>query len=244
MLVLGGTAESRGLALALERDPAIEVISSLAGRTAAPLALPGRTRVGGFGGVGGLAHWLGEHRVDLLVDATHPFAATMTATAAAAARQTGVPLLRLSRPEWRSCAHDQWHEVVSLAEAAEVLPQLGIRVFLTTGRQGVGAFAQLDELWFLVRCIETPAPPMPQAMLLLLERGPFDAGSELALMHQHRVQVLVTKNSGGAATAAKLAAARELRLPVVMVRRPSAPAGVTTVDSVALAVRWVAAQPG
>jgi len=248
VLVLSGTSEARSLAATLADDPTLRVMSSLAGRVARPQLPAGRSRVGGFGGPEGLAQWLVTEHVDVLVDATHPFAATISAAAAVASRRTGVPLLALRRPEWAPVAGDRWHEVDSLAASAVALPGIGSRVFLTTGRQGLAEFAHLHELWFLVRTIDPPGPPTPRRMELLLARGPYTEESELALLLRHRVDVLVTKNSGGAATAAKLRAARSLGLPVVMVRRPPAPVGVATVDTVEAALRWLSgigcAQPG
>ena len=244
VLVLGGTSEARALAAALERDPAVDVTSSLAGRVASPALPAGRTRVGGFGGAQGLARWLQQEGVDQVVDATHPFAARISASAAAAARSTGVPLLVLRRPEWEPASGDRWHHVDSLAGAAQALPRLGARVFLTTGRQGLDAFAGLRDLWFLVRTIDPPAPPVPPAMQLVLDRGPYAEESERALMRRHRVDVLVTKNSGGGATAPKLDAARSLGLPVVMVRRPPTPVGVTVLDSVEAVLDRVARRTG
>jgi precorrin-6A/cobalt-precorrin-6A reductase len=248
VLVLGGTSEARALAAALERDPAVDVISSLAGRVARPALPEGRTRIGGFGGAQGLTRWLQQEGVDRIVDATHPFAARISTSAAAAARSTGVPLLVLRRPEWEPAPGDRWHHVDSLAGAAEALPRLGTRVFLTTGRQGLDAFAGLHDLWFLVRTIDPPAPPVPRAMRLVLDRGPYAEESERVLMRRHRVEVLVTKNSGGTATAPKLGAARSLGLPVVMVRRPPTPEGVPVLDSVEAVLDRVARctgrQPG
>jgi precorrin-6A/cobalt-precorrin-6A reductase len=244
VLVLGGTSEARALAAALERDPAVDVTSSLAGRVARPALPEGRTRVGGFGGAQGLGRWLVRERVSLLVDATHPFAARISASAAAASRSTGVPLLVLRRPEWSAAADDRWHHVDSLAAAAQALPRLGARVFLTTGRQGLDAFAGLHDLWFLVRTIDPPAPPVPPAMQLVLDRGPYAEESERTLMRRHGVDVLVTKNSGGSATAPKLDAARSLGLPVVMVRRPPMPEGVPVLNSVEAVLDRVARRTG
>ena len=158
VLILGGTTEGRLLAGALD---GWAVISSLAGRTSRPLLPPGEVRVGGFGGVDGLAAYLRERRIDALVDATHPFAATMTAHAVAAAAVTGVPLLVLRRPGWVAGPGDDWHRVPDLREAAARLPGLGDRAFLTTGRQGIAAFAAVDGCWFLARSVEPPAPPVP-----------------------------------------------------------------------------------
>ena len=244
VLLLGGTSEARALAAALERDPAVDVISSLAGRVARPALPEGRTRIGGFGGAQGLARWLQQEGVDRIVDATHPFAARISTSAAAAARSTGVPLLVLRRPEWEPAPGDRWHHVDSLAGAAQALPRLGARIFLTTGRQGLDAFAGLHDLWFLVRTIDPPAPPVPPAMRLVLDRGPYAEESERVLMLDHRVEVLVTKNSGGTATAAKLGAARSLGLPVVMVRRPPTPEGVPVLDSVEAVLDRVARRTG
>ncbi|WP_329065476.1 cobalt-precorrin-6A reductase [Amycolatopsis sp. NBC_01480] len=237
VLVLGGTAEARALAAELhERD--FRVVSSLAGRVARPRLPVGEVRVGGFGGVDGLAAWLREHEIEAVVDATHPFAERIGSNAFAAAEQTGVPLLRLERPGWQESEGDHWHWAGDLAEAAALLPGLGRRVFLTSGRQGLAAFASLNELWFLIRCVDPPEPPLPAHHEVLLDRGPYEVDSERALITEHGVDVLVTKDSGGAMTAAKLTAARELGLPVVVVRRPARPA-TTVAANVAEAVEWV-----
>ncbi|NJP52093.1 cobalt-precorrin-6A reductase [Streptomyces sp. SBST2-5] len=236
VLVLGGTGEARALAAALDSRPGTRVTTSLAGRVGRPRALPGEVRVGGFGGVPGLAAWLREHQVRAVLDATHPFAAAITGNAARAAALTGVPLVVLRRPGWRPGPGDRWHPVPSLDAAADLLPRLGRRVFLTTGRLGLAAFAHLTELHFLVRSVEAPEPPVPPHTHTLTARGPFTPGEETALLRDHRIDVLVTKDSGGEATAAKLTAARELGLPVVVVRRPPLPRGVTAVPDVAAAL--------
>lgn len=240
VLVLGGTTEARLLAEALHTDtPGLRVTTSLAGRVATPRTPPGALRVGGFGGAEGLAAWLCAHRVDVLIDATHPFAGTMSFHAAEAAATAHVPLLALRRPGWVPAQGDDWHPVASLAEAARALPALGRRVFLTTGRTGLAAFAALDEPWFLVRSVEPPEPPCPPRMSVLLDRGPFTLDGERELLRRHRLDVVVTKDSGGTATAPKLAAAREARLPVVVVRRPPVPDGVPVTATVDEAARWV-----
>ncbi|MFC9328205.1 cobalt-precorrin-6A reductase [Kitasatospora sp. NPDC057015] len=248
VLILGGTTEARRLAAALVTgpgaDPARLVTSSLAGRVAEPRLPAGRVRIGGFGGAAGLADWLRAERVDALVDATHPFAEVMSRNAAEAAAATGVPLLALRRPGWTPAAGDRWYEVASLAEAAALLPGLGRRIFLTTGRQGMAAFAGLDALHFLARSVDPPAPPMPAHTDVLLARGPFTLDEERAVLREHRIDVLVTKDSGGAATAAKLTAARELGVPVVIVRRPEPPGGVPVAEDVAAAVAWLATAGG
>ncbi|MET7918114.1 cobalt-precorrin-6A reductase [Streptomyces avermitilis] len=233
VLVLGGTTEARELAASLAPRPGVRVTTSLAGRVSRPGTVEGDVRVGGFGGAEGLAVWLREHRVDAVVDATHPFAAGITANAARAAAATGVPAVVLRRPGWRPGPGDRWHAVASLPAAADLLPGLGRRVFLTTGRLGLAAFAHQAELHFVVRSVESPEPPMPPDTEVVLARGPFTVADELGLLREHRIDVLVTKDSGGAATSAKLTAARELGLPVVVVRRPPLPEGMTAVPDVA-----------
>jgi precorrin-6A/cobalt-precorrin-6A reductase len=239
VLILGGTAEARALAAVLAADPALEVTSSLAGRVADPLLPAGRVRIGGFGGPAGLADWLRVQQVDAVIDATHPFARSITAGAAEAAAAVHVPLLVLRRPGWVAEPDDLWHWADSLDEAAALLPGLGRRVFLTIGRLGTAAFAHLSDLWFLLRSIDPPQPPLPPHLLVLTARGPFTVDGELALLREHRVEVVVTKDSGGAATAAKLTAARELAVPVLLVRRPPLPPGVRAVPDAAAAVRWL-----
>ncbi|MFJ1929278.1 cobalt-precorrin-6A reductase [Streptomyces sp. NPDC088131] len=241
VLVLGGTTEARRLAellvAALPEDA--RVTSSLAGRVASPRLPPGEVRVGGFGGADGLAAWLRTHQVDALIDATHPFAGTISFNAAAAASAAHVPLLALRRPGWVPGRGGDWHPVGSLEEAARTLPALGRRVFLTTGRMGLAAFAGLDALWFLMRSVDAPEPPYPARMEVLLDRGPFTAEGERELIRRHRVDVLVTKDSGGAATAPKLAAAREAGIPVVVVRRPPVPEGVAVAGTPERALDWL-----
>ncbi|MFF4474444.1 cobalt-precorrin-6A reductase [Streptomyces sp. NPDC001599] len=241
VLILGGTTEARRLAelLAAGQPAGLRVTTSLAGRVSAPRTPPGEVRIGGFGGAEGLAAWLRGHAVDLLVDATHPFADTITRNAAHAAATTRVPLLALRRPGWRPVEGDVWHEAGSLAEAAELLPALGRRVFLTIGRMGLAAFAALADPWFLVRSVDAPEAPCPPRMEVLLDRGPFTLDGERELLRRHRIDVLVTKDSGGAATAPKLTAAREAGLPVLVVRRPPVPEGVPVVAEPAQAAQWV-----
>jgi len=241
VLILGGTTEARRLAELLHPTPDLTLTSSLAGRVAGPRLPPGEVRIGGFGGAEGLAAWLREHRVDALVDATHPFAATISLHAARAAATADVPLLALRRPGWTPVAGDDWREAGSLEEAAPLLPTLGRRVFLTTGRLGLSAFAALDDLWFLVRSVDAPEPPHPARMEVLLDRGPFTLDGEHELLRGHRIDVVVTKDSGGAATAPKLTAAREAGLPVVMVRRPPVPEGVPVAADPETAARWITA---
>jgi precorrin-6A/cobalt-precorrin-6A reductase len=241
VLILGGTGEARRLATALVAE-GVDVLSSLAGRVAHPALPPGELRIGGFGGAAGLVTWLRAHPVQSLVDATHPFAATMTASAAAAADVTGVPLLRLQRPGWSPQPGDDWRWADSEAEAALAVAGFG-SVFLTTGRQSLAAFAGLTGRC-LVRSVDPPDPPLPERATVVLARGPFTIEKELALMRQHEVDVLVTKDSGGAMTAAKLRAAREMGVPVVLIRRPPLPLGVPTVGTVDEALTWLRSQAG
>jgi precorrin-6A/cobalt-precorrin-6A reductase len=241
VLVLGGTAEARALAGQLAGVPGLRVISSLAGRVSHPVLPAGEVRVGGFGGVEGLAAWVRDQDVGAVVDATHPFAETISAHAVDACARAGVPLLRLARPGWVAAGGDDWHEAGSLGAAAALLPALGTRVFLTTGRQGLAAFAGLDRLWFLIRCVDPPRRPMPARREVMLARGPYDRAAEHALMQRFGIDVLVTKNSGGPLTSGKLDAARDLGIPVVMVSRP-APAAAGSVPAVDDAARWVLSQ--
>ena len=224
VLILGGTGEARELAgrLVTSGVPGLRVVSSLAGRVSAPALPAGEVRVGGFGGVAGLTGWLREHAVTVVVDATHPFAETMSEHAEAACAAAPAPLLRLARPPWAAGTADTWHEVDSLEEAAALLPSLGRRAFVTSGRQGLPAFAGVDGVWFLIRCVDPPGEPLPEACEVMLARGPFDAAAEYELMREHEIDVLVTKNSGGELTAGKLAAAGRLGIPVIMVRRSAA----------------------
>lgn len=237
VLILGGTSEAGALASALDAAGVLAV-SSLAGRLAEPRLPDGETRVGGFGGADRLARWLRANQVAAVIDATHPFATRISAGAAEACARTGVPLLRVERPGWTEQPGDCWHRVASLAEAAALTPTLGRRVLLTLGRQHVGLFASIGDCWFLVRCIEAPAPPLPPHHQLLLDRGPYTLDGELALLRHHRIDLLVTRDSGGAATEAKLTAARALKLPVLMVQRPPSPA-ISTVPDVERALAWL-----
>ena len=218
-------------------EPGVEVVSSLAGRTADARLPEGEVRSGGFGGVDGLVGWLAEHQVDAVVDATHPFASTMTSHAAEAARVAGVPLLVLRRAGWREQVGDRWLWVDSAEEAARTLAAVGSRAFLTIGRQGLGKFADTG-LWMIARCVDPPNP-IPSWCELILDRGPYDLHAELDLLRHHQIDVLVTKDSGGPMTSAKLEAARELGIPVVVIRRPALPSGVAAVETVDQVVEWL-----
>jgi precorrin-6A/cobalt-precorrin-6A reductase len=238
LLLLGGTAEARALAARLHPD--VDVISSLAGRVPDPALPVGEVRIGGFGGVEGMAKWLRDEHIDAVVDATHPFAATITANAALACRQLGLPGVVLARPPWPP---GRATIVGSDVEAAGVVAGTGYsRIFLTTGRSGTTAFVDVDA-WFLIRAVTAPDPDtLPARHELLLSRGPYRYEDEVRLMSEHRIDALVTKNSGGDMTRAKLEAADELGVIVVMVDRPALPAGVPTVSTVEDAANWVRAR--
>ena len=242
VLILGGTTEARQLAECLSGRADLDVITSLEGRVASPLLPAGQVRVGGFGGPTGLAAWLEAHGIRAVIDATHPFAATISGNAAAAVAASHVPLLALRRPVWVPGEGDRWCDAASLEHAAMMLPELGRRHFLSVGRRGVSSFVDVPDAWFLVRAIDPPEGPTPPQMELLLDRGPYSLDSEITLLRGRRVDTVITKNSGGEATFAKLMGARELGLPVVMVHRPPIPAGVPEVADVPSAVEWVEAQ--
>jgi precorrin-6A/cobalt-precorrin-6A reductase len=239
VLILGGTGDAVQLAARAAALPGVEVITSLAGRVRQPVAPAGRMRIGGFGGAMGLIDYVREQHIDLLIDATHPFATHMSHHAATAAQACGLPHLMLVRPPWEPVAGDRWLAVESIAAAVTVLPGVARRVFLTVGRQELAAFAPLQELWFLMRMIDPPRPdtPVPPGTLIL-ERGPFTLEEERRLLQTYAIEAVVSKNSGGDATYAKLIAARELRLPVVMIQRAPVPAGEQVAD-VEHAVAWL-----
>lgn len=236
LLILGGTADAARLARAVAGAPGLEVISSLAGRTDTAPDLPGRVRVGGFGGADGLAAFLRAEAIDRVIDATHPFAARISAHAAEACAALGLPRLMLVRPPWPRVEGDRWVEVDTMDAAVATLPGLGRRAFLTVGSGEVAPFAAVRDVWFLVRLLaEQPVPLADYAVVA--GKGPFDAQAEQALMAHHRVDVVVSKASGGSATYGKIAAARARGLPVLMVKRPALPEG-EQVDNVDAAAAW------
>ena len=213
------------------------MISSLAGRVPDPALPAGEVRIGGFGGDEQMRQWLVDNDVDAVVDATHPFAAAITDRAARLCRDLGLPHLILRRPPWDS---SNAIAVASAAEAAEVVERERYsRVFLTSGRSTIGAFTH-SNAWYLIRVVVAPRPEvLPMRHTLLLSRGPYRYEDELALMREHRIHALVTKNSGGEHTRAKLDAAAALYIPVVMIERPPLPPSVTTVGTVDEAVTWL-----
>lgn len=237
ILILGGTAEARALAKTLD-DDGVAVISSLAGRVQHPRLPVGEVRIGGFGGVDGLAQWLRDNRIRAVVDATHPFAARITTNAHAACAVDEVPLLRLARPAWVPGPTDRWRIVPDIAAAARAVADRGGRVFLTTGRQDAHAFAGVENAWFLIRVVDPPDGPLPPRHEVLRSRGPYGLDDERELLAAHDISLLVTKNSGGELTRAKLTAAAEAGLEVIVVQRPPEPAGLGCADTVAAAAAW------
>lgn len=219
ILILGGTGEARALAAALVAQ-GHDVTTSLAGRTTNPVAPAGGLRIGGFGGVDGLACYLSGEGVSQVVDATHPYAAQMSANAVHAAAIAGVKLLRLMRPAWQEPVDAPWRHVADVAAAAHALPHGGTAL-ITSGHGGLEAFFARQDCRQIVRLIESPAEPLPWFMTLLLDRPPYDLATETALMRAHGVTHVVSKNSGGVQTSAKLDAARELGIGVIMIDRPA-----------------------
>ncbi len=259
VLILGGTADAAALAVRLAAVPGLAVTTSLAGITRWSTPIPGTVVRTGFGGAEGLARFMHERGVDRLVDATHPFAAVISRQAVDAARLAGLPLIRLERPAWQPVDGDRWIRAADTAGAAAALAaELGDRpaaVFLTIGRRGLQAFADLAAVRFVIRMVEPPDRPPPFAdHTLLLDRGPFTLEGERALLAHHRIDWLVAKNSGGEAGAPKLQAAREAAVPVVMIERPAAadsapdaaagaPVVAPTVADVAAVLAWLGVAP-
>ena len=218
ILILGGTAEARALAERLV-DLGHAVTTSLAGRTSSPLLRAGELRVGKFGGIPGLVGYLTARRIDRLVDATHPYAGLISINAAAAAERTGIPLVRFMRPPWPEPPDAGWHHVADTAAAAAELPS-GATVLVTTGHEGLAPLLGRDDCTLVVRLIEPPDPPLPRGVRLILSRPPYTLASEMALFAREGVTHLVCKNSGSPQTAAKLEAARQQGITVIMIARP------------------------
>lgn len=246
VLVLGGTGEARHLAGQLVAEGGLRVTLSLAGRTANPHPQPGDLRVGGFGGPQGLGRYIRDNAVDIIVDATHPFAARISQNAEIAAREAMVPLVVVERPAWKPVGGDRWIEAENTTEAAELIGERQRTVFLAIGRQELAPFAARPQHFYVVRSVEPVSPAdAPPTARFILDRGPFTEAAEQALFLEHGIEIVVAKNSGGHATYGKIAAARALRLPVVMVRRPRPPAkdSVVTVEEAVAKIRHLAALP-
>jgi precorrin-6A/cobalt-precorrin-6A reductase len=242
LLILGGTAEAAALARgALARfGEALQVTTSLAGRTERPGPLSGQLRIGGFGGSAGLVAYLRAHSIDWLIDATHPFASRISAQARLACEQANVARLLLLRRPWRRHPLDHWIEVDSMAAAATTVRRVGHRAWLTVGASEVACFSGAAEVRFLVRLVDPPRRPLPLPLYeVVVGRGPFTLVGERRLFERHAIDVLVSKASGGTATEAKIIAARELGLPVIMVRRPVHEPG-EAVETVEAALDWLA----
>jgi len=246
VLILGGTAEARRLAtLVHDRfGEKIRLTSSLAGRTRRPVEISGDVRTGGFGGVPGLVDYIEAEAVSMLIDATHPFAATISRHAAEAVDKSGeAPRLRLSRPPWVQPEGLNAHVVPDMDAVASALRSGGAkRVLVTTGVQNLAVFASLPDIWFLVRQIEAHEKPLPMENAdIIVQKPPFSVEGEVALMQDHNIDTVITKESGGEATAAKLQAATELGIRTILIKRPPEPPG----DKVATpkeALAWIEAR--
>lgn len=243
VLILGGTSEARALAAELDSG-GWDVMSSLAGRVARPRLPAGAVRIGGFGGVEGLAAYLESGNVAACVDATHPFAVMMSSHAVQACSLVGVPLIRFVRPGWGDSADATgWHWVTSFSQAREAAESLGDRPFVTTGRQTLAAFSAWSDREVLVRVVEPLDGGLPASWKVVLDRGPYEQRAEEELLSRHAIDVLLTKDSGGSYTRAKLDAARELGVPVVIVARPGIESGALQAPSVSDVVAWLQSLP-
>jgi precorrin-6A/cobalt-precorrin-6A reductase len=239
ILILGGTTEARLLAERLAHRADLDVTLSLAGRTAAPVPHAVPIRVGGFGGAEGLADYLHNERIDGLIDATHPFADTISENAAAAACQTHVRFVALQRPSWTAVAGDRWTEVSNVSEAVDAIGETSRAVFIALGRNELAAFVTAPQHRYLIRSVDPVDPPLPlPSVTYITARGPFSEAADRDLMTAHGIEVVISKNSGGAAAYGKIAAARTLGIAVIMLRRPSA-LDVPTVGSIDEVIAWL-----
>jgi precorrin-6A/cobalt-precorrin-6A reductase len=242
ILILGGTTEASALARLLEGDERFEPTLSLAGRTASPKPQPLPTRSGGFGGIAGLESWLQDNAIAAVIDTTHPYAAQISAHAVAACNALSIPLASIVRAPWQRQAGDSWIEVETPQAAALALGSNPARVFLSLGRLELAAFAAAPQHHYIARTIDPPGDiALPPDIRFISDRGPFDDAKEETFLTQKRIEIIVSKNSGGSATYPKIAAGRRLRLPVVMIARPQKPSGVA-LDSPQAALRWLEAQ--
>jgi len=239
ILILGGTTQARQLAERLAGRADLDVTLSLAGRTLAPMRLPVPVRSGGFGGAAGLAGYLSSERIDVLIDATHPYASGISANAYTAARMTNVPFVALRRPAWLAVAGDRWTEVDAVRHAVHALGPTPRRVFVTLGRNELSPFAEAPQHFYLIRSVDPVEPPLPLPQVIYLTgRGPFAEADERALMLTHGIEIVIAKNSGGGAIYGKIAAARSLGIGVIMLRRPALPA-TPSVETVEDALVWL-----
>jgi precorrin-6A/cobalt-precorrin-6A reductase len=238
ILLLGGTTEATALCRAMA-EAGIPGTISFAGRVERPVRQPLPQRVGGFGGAEGLARWMAAEGVTHLIDATHPFAAQMSGNAVAAADQTGVPLLALTRPPWAPGPGDDWTRVPDIPAAVAALEGPRRRVMLAVGRMHLPEFAANPQHFYLLRLVDPPqgALPMPDAHVEV-SRGPFTEAEDRALMEAHGIDLVVSKNAGGTGARAKLDAARALGLPVLMIDRPPLPPRAEVHD-MAEALAWI-----
>jgi precorrin-6A/cobalt-precorrin-6A reductase len=239
ILILGGTTEARELAKRLAKRVEYDVVVSLAGRTKSPALQPTPVRVGGFGGAAGLADYLIREKINALIDATHPYANVISANASTAARQTGVPFVALRRPAWVALGGDLWKEVADVAAAVRLLGKPARRVFVTLGRNDIGALTDAPQHFYLIRSVDPVEPPLPLPQVsYITARGPFTEADDRALMDLHGIDAVIAKNSGGTASYGKIAAARALAIEVIMLRRPP-PADVPAVETVEAAIAWL-----
>jgi len=244
ILILGGTGEAAALArrLDLETPDGVEIITSFAGRTSNPPVLPGRVISGGFGGIQGLKTFIEQEHINLVIDATHPFADTISDSAYVACTVTNVLRITLARPEWSLPSDGKWVEVDDMAAASEAIETFAKRTFLTIGTRGLDAFADLEQMWFLVRLIEEPTEPLPLTNYQVITgRPPHDLESERQLISGHHIDCLVAKHAGGAATEGKILAALEAQIPIVLIRRPPRLPGHWT-ESMDDCVEWILQQ--
>jgi len=238
VLLLGGTLDASRLAQALAKA-GVDGIFSYAGRTSAPIAQPLPTRVGGFGGVAGLQAFLQTERITHVVDATHPFAAQMSSNAVQACASAGVPLLALERPAWQAQSGDVWQHVPDIAAAVQALPTEPARVFLAIGRQHLAPFLACTQHWYLLRLVDPVLDLPAERGQVVLDRGPFTVEGDRTLLQAYGITHIVSKNSGGAGAQAKLTAARERSLPVILIDRPFI-AARPTVGDVDQVLQWIA----
>ncbi|MCA1424437.1 MULTISPECIES: cobalt-precorrin-6A reductase [unclassified Bradyrhizobium] len=236
-LILGGTADASLLAAEIARA-GIDAVYSYGGRTRAPADQPLPTRIGGFGGVSGLADYIRAEGITHVIDATHPFAAEMSRNAVAACTETGTPLLALERAPWIKASTDNWIEVADVNAAVSALPDAPANVFLAIGRQHIAPFATKPQHAYTLRFVDPPDAPLPFAADVIVSRGPFTLHSELAMMRTRGIAWIVARNSGGDGARAKIDAARMLGLPVIMISRPELPER-QRVESVTDVMQWL-----